>query len=414
MKLDANLNPLDLYRYSIFFRNYIENVAEDTLKNGITLLKTGAGGVVEEGLCALKVELKEALLNAVISYRFNGVGYILIRTHDDEFDLESEVLNELPIGFTYLDYLRVRDRDYESSYITYSLKTISQDEDAPLHEKVSIREVRIHKSRVIIYENYDYILNAYTPVYTKSFLLNIYLFEKIYSEIEKKISNHNFLFYKDEYLVELQDALTNATASVDLLTKNNSSGGLFKNLFASQQKENADANISTFKGINNALESELTRLKNNLNNEGIFYTATPNASLEVVKYDLAFLKEALELVKAKIGADTKEPLTRSFNEQTKGLGSDGKGDRSNYYDFLKGVQENIENAVNSKLNKYYGLDMRFNSLVLLTDEQKIEADNRLMDTYSKYLSLIREEGLSDIDRVNLSEKLFFLEKNNKN
>ncbi|ETZ17573.1 hypothetical protein BDCR2A_01516, partial [Borrelia duttonii CR2A] len=50
-----------------------------------------------------------------------------------------------------------------------------------------------------------------------------------------------------------------------------------------------------------------------------------------------FLKDTLELVKAKIGSDTKEPLTRSFNEQTKGLGSDGKRDRSNYYDFLKGV-----------------------------------------------------------------------------
>ncbi|WP_422850108.1 anti-CBASS protein Acb1 family protein, partial [Borreliella afzelii] len=81
--------------------------------------------------------------------------------------------------------------------------------------------------------------------------------------------------------------------------------------------------------------------------------------LEVIKYDLSYLKEALALIKAKIGADTKEPLTRSFNEQAKGLGNDGKGDRSNYYDFLKGVQEQVENSCNLKLSKYFGLDMRF-------------------------------------------------------
>ncbi|ETZ17401.1 hypothetical protein BDCR2A_01667, partial [Borrelia duttonii CR2A] len=45
-----------------------------------------------------------------------------------------------------------------------------------------------------------------------------------------------------------------------------------------------------------------------------------------MKYELTFLKDTLEIVKAKIGADTKEPLTRSFNEQTKGLDNDGKGE----------------------------------------------------------------------------------------
>ncbi|WAZ72442.1 DUF1073 domain-containing protein (plasmid) [Borrelia miyamotoi] len=39
---------------------------------------------------------------------------------------------------------------------------------------------------------------------------------------------------------------------------------------------------------------------------------------------MSYLKEALALVKAKIGADTKEPLTRSFNEQVKAVDSDGK------------------------------------------------------------------------------------------
>ncbi|ACN93424.1 conserved hypothetical protein (plasmid) [Borreliella finlandensis] len=66
--------------------------------------------------------------------------------------------------------------------------------------------------------------------------------------------------------------------------------------------------------------------------------ATSNANLEVIKYDLSYLNEALALIKAKIGDDTKEPLTRSFNEQAKGFGNNGKGDRGNYYDFLKGVQ----------------------------------------------------------------------------
>ncbi|AYE37077.1 hypothetical protein DB313_06130 (plasmid) [Borrelia turcica IST7] len=63
MKLYANLNPLDLYRYSIFFRNYIENVAEDTVKNGITLLKTGVGGVVERReLMHLRLSLRRRYL----------------------------------------------------------------------------------------------------------------------------------------------------------------------------------------------------------------------------------------------------------------------------------------------------------------------------------------------------------------
>ncbi|AHH05752.1 hypothetical protein CNO14_05020 (plasmid) [Borrelia miyamotoi] len=45
----------------------------------------------------------------------------------------------------------------------------------------------------------------------------------------------------------------------------------------------------------------------------------------------------------------------SFNEQTKGLGNDGKGYRSNYYDFLKSVQEKLGVVINSKLNKHYYL-----------------------------------------------------------
>ncbi|ETZ17400.1 hypothetical protein BDCR2A_01694, partial [Borrelia duttonii CR2A] len=125
------------------------------------------------------------------------------------------------------------------------------------------------------------------------------------------------------------------------------------------------------------------------------------------KYELTFLKDTLELVKAKIGADTKEPLTRSFNEQTKGLGNDGKGDRSNYYDFLKGVQERIEIAVNQKLNQYFGLDMRFNSLILLSETDKIEHDIKLLELFEKYKSAIGYEELSEKSVELLKDKLFF-------
>ncbi|PRQ89613.1 phage portal protein, partial [Borreliella burgdorferi] len=142
------------------------------------------------------------------------------------------------------------------------------------------------------------------------------------------------------------------------------------------------------------------------NNEGMFYTATPSASLEVIKYDLSYLKEALALIKAKIGADTKEPLTRSFNEQAKGLGNDGKGDRSNYYDFLKGVQEQVENSCNLKLTKYFGLDMKFNSLIMLSEEQKVERDIKLIELYSKYNQLIQSSSFNNEELAMLKEKLF--------
>ncbi len=120
----------------------------------------------------------------------------------------------------------------------------------------------------------------------------------------------------------------------------------------------------------------------------MFYTATPSASLEVVKYYLSYLKETRALIKAKIGADTKEPLTRSFNEQAKELSNDDKGDRSNYYDFLKSVQEQIQNFCNLKLTKYFGLDMGFNSLSMLSEDQKVKRDIKLIELYSEYNGLI--------------------------
>lgn len=33
----SKINPVNVYRYSIFFRNYIDSTAEDALKNGINL-----------------------------------------------------------------------------------------------------------------------------------------------------------------------------------------------------------------------------------------------------------------------------------------------------------------------------------------------------------------------------------------
>nr|AAU85996.1 hypothetical protein BGP145 [Borreliella bavariensis PBi] len=334
-KLVDRINLLKLYRYSIFFRNYIENVAEDCLKNGLVLEST-SHNVSEFELDRLKVQLKNALMNCIISYRFhgNGIGYVLVKTQDALLDLEEPVNIELPIGFEYLDYESVKDSGIDFDYINYKVK--------PNNKGNSFNTVKIHKSRLIIYENFDYILKRYVPCYTESFLLDIYLFEKIYVEIEKRIENHNFLFYKDESLVQLQDALSSATTSLSTLTQNSNSekgSGILSGFLRKQNSNNHSKDLSNLRSLNDSLAHELLRLKNNLNNEGMFYTANPSASLEVIKYDLSYLKEVLALIKAKIGADTKEPLTRSFNEQAKGLGNDGKGDRSNYYDFLKGVQE---------------------------------------------------------------------------
>ncbi|WP_024653626.1 anti-CBASS protein Acb1 family protein, partial [Borrelia persica] len=272
------------------------------------------------------------------------------------------------------------------------------------------KEVKIHKSRLIIYENYDYILGSYTPCYTQGFLLNIYLFEIIYQEIEKRIRNYNFLFYKDESLAEINDAISKASLQINLLTKSNKDNNpsMFKKLFkGNSDNDSVSKSTNILNALNNDLSRELERLKSNLNNDGIFYSGSQTAHLEVIKYELTFLKDALELVKAKIGADTKEPLTRSFNEQTKGLGSDGKGDRSNYYDFLKGVQEQIEITINQKLNQYFGLNMRFNSLILLSESEKIERDIKLLELYEKYKSVIGCEGLSQESIELLKDKLYF-------
>ncbi|WP_187983613.1 anti-CBASS protein Acb1 family protein, partial [Borreliella bavariensis] len=121
-KLVDRISSLELYRYSIFFRNYIENVAEDCLKNGLVLEST-SHNVSEFELDRLKVQLKNALLNCIISYRFHGIGYVLVKTQDALLDLEEPVNIELPIGFEYLDYESVKDSGVDFDYITYKVKT---------------------------------------------------------------------------------------------------------------------------------------------------------------------------------------------------------------------------------------------------------------------------------------------------
>ncbi|ANF34413.1 phage portal protein (plasmid) [Borrelia turicatae] len=378
------IDPLKLYRYSLFFRNYIENSAEDALRPGIRLDFLNSPTFDLSDLQPLSLELSEALLEAMISYRFNGAGYILIKPKVLDEDLSKSVKDELPVGFKYLDYNRIID-DHSSDYLEYL-----QDDGT---------SIILHKSRVIVHENFDYILGEHIPVYTQSLLLSICLLEQIYSEIEKRIGQYNFLFYKDEQLVELMESLQDAKNQIGLNTKGK---GLFSTFFKSNNGVNKDLGR-----VGSEIDLVFERLKGGLSNEGIFYSADEGASLQVIKYDLAFLKDAFELVKAKIGADSKEPLTRSFNEQVKGLGSDGKGDRANYIDFLHTVQEAVVISVNLKLSKYYRLSMSFNDLVILSDEQKLERDMRLLDLYSKYLEIIKSHSLSDDEVAILKNKLHF-------
>ncbi len=394
---ESQISPVDVYRYSIFFRNYIESTAEDALKNGInlSLLETSSLKESREFLLGLKVELKEALLEAMVSYRFNGAGYILVKPKGEDEDLSKKVNSELPTGFKYLDFQKIINKR-KSDYIEYL--SSSKDLDG-VNQKA--RVIKIDKSRVIIYENYDDVLGSHEPAYTQSLLLNICLLEQIYLEMEKRIRNYNFLFYKDEHLVGLIESLELVKEEISVLVNNNK-GKIFSSFFKGQEPN------KSFSALNSAsckLSRELSEIKSTLNNDGIFYTASENASLEVIKYDLEFLKDAFDLIKAKIGADTKEPLTRSFNDQVKGLGSSGKGDKSNYYDYLKGVQESVANACNIKLNKYYRLNMKFNDLEVLSYEQRLERDNLLLDVYSKYLELMKNENLSHKAKENLKEQL---------
>ncbi len=394
---ESQISPVDVYRYSIFFRNYIESTAEDALKNGInlSLFETSTLKESREFLLGLKVELKEALLEAMVSYRFNRAGDILVKPKGEDEDLSKKVNSELPTGFKYLDFQKIINKR-ESDYIEYlsSLKDLDG-----VNQKA--RVIKIDKSRVIIYENYDYVLGSYEPAYTQSLLLNICLLEQIYLEMEKRIRNYNFLFYKDEHLVGLIESLELAKEEISVLVNNNK-GKIFSSFFKGQEPNKS---FSALSSASCKLSRELSKIKSTLNNDGIFYTASENASLEVIKYDLEFLKDAFDLIKAKIGADTKEPLTRSFNEQVKGLGSSGKGDKSNYYDYLKGVQESVANACNIKLNKYYRLNMKFNDLEVLSYEQRLERDNLLLDVYSKYLELMKNENLSHKAKENLKEQL---------
>ncbi|WDS49046.1 DUF1073 domain-containing protein (plasmid) [Borrelia miyamotoi] len=85
VSLKFKISARELYQYSIFFRNYIENVAEDVLKNGITL-KSTSSSVKSMGkeLDNLKLELKEvfylvySLIGLILVYSFV---ILLLRVH---------------------------------------------------------------------------------------------------------------------------------------------------------------------------------------------------------------------------------------------------------------------------------------------------------------------------------------------
>ncbi len=55
---ESQISPIDVCRYSIFFKNYIESTAEDALKNGInlSLLETSTLKESREFLLGLKVK----------------------------------------------------------------------------------------------------------------------------------------------------------------------------------------------------------------------------------------------------------------------------------------------------------------------------------------------------------------------
>ncbi len=83
------------------------------------------------------MQLKNALLNCIISFRFHGIGYVLVKTKDTLLDLEGPVNIELPIGFEYLDHKSVRDLGVDFDHITYKVKTRNNGN--------SLDAVKIHK-----------------------------------------------------------------------------------------------------------------------------------------------------------------------------------------------------------------------------------------------------------------------------
>ncbi|WP_210382082.1 anti-CBASS protein Acb1 family protein, partial [Borreliella garinii] len=121
---------------------------------------------------------------------------------------------------------------------------------------------------------------------------NICLLEQIYLEIEKRIRNYNFLFYKDEHLVGLVESLELAKEEISVLANNNK-GKIFSTFFKGQE---SNKSFSALSSASEQLNRELSKIKSTLNNDGIFYTASENARLEVIKYDLEFLKDAFDLV----------------------------------------------------------------------------------------------------------------------
>ncbi|QTL83971.1 hypothetical protein [Borrelia miyamotoi] len=73
---------------------------------------------------------------------------------------------------------------------------------------------------------------------------------------------------------------------------NKSRENFFKEFFSSTQSRDNN-NVSSISNANDDLIRALTRLKSNLDNDGIFYSCLPDTSMEVIKYDMTYLKETL-------------------------------------------------------------------------------------------------------------------------
>ncbi|QFP42439.1 hypothetical protein F9Y90_04860 (plasmid) [Borrelia miyamotoi] len=98
-----------------------------------------------EELDKLKIKIKDALMQYIISCRFTDVDYILIKTANQPNDLHLKVNSELPIGFTYMDYSRMHDLGADSNHIHYYFKNKAIDISSS-----GFTTLEMHKNRLII------------------------------------------------------------------------------------------------------------------------------------------------------------------------------------------------------------------------------------------------------------------------
>ncbi|WLT67913.1 anti-CBASS protein Acb1 family protein [Borrelia sp. RT1S] len=255
----ARQNATKLYEYSIFFRNYIESTPEDSLKNGIALNLLDEVGIHSKArvglLKHLKVRLKEALRQAMISHRFYGFGYILIQTNGIDDDLEREVNRDTPTGFVFLEPRQIVDNNpkLDKPYIEY-VRNVYKESNGTIGRESRSSNIKIHKSRLIVYENYDIILDKFVPVYLQGLLTGFELFEDIYRQISKRINNFNFLHYKDETLVDLMNTLEEIRTEATKLRQGNKSTHFLSYLMATGNSSHTNNRINALENTSGALE----------------------------------------------------------------------------------------------------------------------------------------------------------------